>query len=205
MNLGGKMKKKLVNCISNLKKNKFLLCIAILIAILVFIVLLKTFGRYESNATGSAEAEVAFFVVDQSFETKTILLGEIVPSSEPYVYKFLVSNFNSKKRAEVNIEYDIEFITTTNLPLEYEIYKNENYNDVGANNIISNSYKLQDDYGTYFNHLIIDEKGSFSFKTNQTDEYYLVVKFNENYKDNPYKYEGVVESVRVEINAKQVI
>ena len=199
------MKKKLVNCISNLKKNKFLLCIAILIAILVFIVLLKTFGRYESNATGSAEAEVAFFVVDQSFETKTILLGEIVPSSEPYVYKFLVSNFNSKKRAEVNIEYDIEFITTTNLPLEYEIYKNENYNDVGANNIISNSYKLQDDYGTYFNHLIIDEKGSFSFKTNQTDEYNLVVKFNENYKDNPYKYEGVVESVRVEINAKQVI
>ena len=194
----GKLNSKKLICIL-----KVLVVIALLLIAIKF--LLDSLARYESNSNGNTDFDVAFFVIDESLQENTILLGKIVPRTKPYVYTFKVSNFKGDKRTDVNLIYDIELITTTNLPLEYKLYKNQNPSDTGAVNMISSNEILTDEYNTYFKKMLITNSGHFTYKQNETDVYNLVVNFNEEYKNNPDNFEGQIEGIRVKINAKQDI
>ena len=77
-------------------KKKFLL-VSKLIFILVAIVLItnisgKTYTRYESEADISANANVAFFVVEQGLYENHIYIDGLVPSSQPKYYRFYLTN-----------------------------------------------------------------------------------------------------------------
>ena len=50
-----------------------------------------------------------------------IKLGMLEPRAEEYSYTFSVSNNDNAKRTETSLEYDLKIITTTNLPLTYEV------------------------------------------------------------------------------------
>ena len=54
----------------------------------------NTSARYESQANVSAEANVAFFVVDQGTYENTISLSGLTPSLQPTYYTFYVKNYD---------------------------------------------------------------------------------------------------------------
>ena len=115
------MKKKII---------KFL--ILLLILILLVKIISSVLARYQSNATTNSNIQVAFYVLNENYEKMTLKLDSLYPREEPYVYNFSISNFKDEKMCETDMEYDLKIRTTTNLPLEYRLYSNQNYNDTDA-------------------------------------------------------------------------
>lgn len=195
--------------LENIDKKKLSYSLKIYFIIIFFCFAFNFIGiglsKYESNATSKAKPSIAFFLIEEGTYEKKLPLGRIVPSSDKYVYQFTVSNHNDEKTTDVSMEYTVTFITTTNLPLTYEVYKNENYTNNGATNIISNQEVYQDENNVYYNKITINDTGSFTHKENQTDIYNLVIDFDEIYQNTTEDYSGYVELVKVIIDAKQKI
>ena len=101
------------------------------------------------------------------------------------------------------MDYDITFITTTNLPLTYEVYKNENYTSNNAKNIIKNEETYQDEYGVYYKKITVNNEGTFTHLENETDIYNVVVEFPLEYQNSPTNYNGYVDLIKVVIDARQ--
>ncbi len=175
-----------------------LLCLFLIVNIIG-----RTHARYESEVDVSAEASVAFFLINQGTYENTISLTGLTPSPDPIYYTFYVSNFNEEKRANVNLEYSIKFETTTNLPLTYEIIRNESFSSEHTN-IISSTDIRQDDYDVFYKVFNCNGKYKFRYNTNEQDSYTLKVVFPESYKNNPDAYQGVVELFSIIIDATQV-
>ena len=153
----------MTNIIKNINKTKFLFFfkyIAIFLLVVFIINIMEiTYSKYSSSANGDAAANIAFFIVDVGTYENTISLNNLEPSNNDYIYKFTVNNFKNNKRTNVKLDYNIEFVTTTNLPLTYKIYKE------GTNNIITSNEIIQDG-DMYFNKLNTNEAGSFSYEEN---------------------------------------
>ena len=190
----------MTNIIKNINKTKFLFFfkyIAIFLLVVFIINIMEiTYSKYSSSANGDAAANIAFFIVDVGTYENTISLNNLEPSNNDYIYKFTVNNFKNNKRTNVKLDYNLEFVTTTNLPLTYKIYKE------GTNNIITSNEIIQDG-DMYFNKLNTNEAGSFSYAENQTEEYTLVVNFPITYNDKPDEYQGLIDSFMIKINATQ--
>lgn len=97
----------------------------VIISIMAF-KLVETFARYSSNSNSEASVNVAFWFLGNSAEEqqeKRIILEKLQPSNEYQAYSFSISNNNGTKTAQTDIKYQIDIITTTNLPLNYYLYK----------------------------------------------------------------------------------
>lgn len=191
----------------NFDKKKFLL-VSKLIFILVAIVLItnisgKTYTRYESEADISANANVAFFVVEQGLYENHIYIDGLVPSSQPKYYRFYVTNVKDEKRADVDLTYTIKFETTTNLPLQYEIIRNQTFEETHTN-IITSTTQRQDENDVYYKIYNTTGSRSFSHTQDEVDEYVMKVVFPLSEKDKPDAYQGVIEMFSIIINASQV-
>ncbi|MBQ6284860.1 MAG: hypothetical protein IJK67_00920 [Bacilli bacterium] len=188
-------------------KKKFLL-VTKLIFVFVSLVLIvniagRTYTRYESDVDVSANANVAFFVIDQGLYENQIYIDGLEPSSAPKYYRFYVTNKKNNKRADVDLEYTIKFETTTNLPLQYEIIRNQSFEGAHTN-IISNTLLRQDDNDVYYKVYNCDDVRTFSHLRDETDEYTLKVVFPLENKNKPDSYQGVIEMFSIIINASQV-
>lgn len=191
----------------NINTKKLFFSTKILFIILFFCFTFNFIGiglsKYDSTATSKAKASIAFFLIEEGTYEKNLPLGKIIPSKEKYVYPFTISNHNDNRITDVAMDYTVTFITTTNLPLTYEVYKNENYTSDGAKNLISSQEVYQDENQVYYNKITIDDVGSFSFSENQTDIFNLVIGFDEQYQNNPDNYSGYIDLVKVVVDAKQ--
>ena len=176
-----------------------ILCLTFLIIILN---IPSTLSKYTSNSSSDVKTDVAFYIVKTDYKTEEILLDEIVPREEPYVYTFEVSNKDGKNRTETNLSYDLSIRTTTNLPLEYELYLNEDYKDSGASTIFTSDNTEQDSDSTYFRNFKTDTK-YFSYLYDEKNTYQLVVRFPKDYID--YKYQDIYESIEITIKSKQIV
>ena len=125
----------------------------------------------------------------------------MLPSTTPYLYTFNVSNFKDAKKANVDLKYSIEIITTTNMPLNYRVYKGTNM----SQNTVSSDYYETDDNGMYYHHLVINDVSYFSYSQRQTDVYTLWVEYPIEYKAYPKEYAGIIDLVDIKINAEQVV
>lgn len=179
----------------------FIIIILLSIIIFAIIQIRNTLARYESMATTERDVDVAFWIVDNSFKSQRLLLGNIFPSAMPFEYTFTVSNFNGTKSAETDLEYELEIITTTNLPLSYEISKN----GTPCTNIIEELYSDEDDtfyrkikLETDTHNLIMDEG------TDTTDTFVIKVTFPESNSIN-LEYADLMEYINLNLNAKQII
>ena len=164
-----------------------------------------TFSRYQTDTSSDASISYAFYILKADYYTKEVKLGEMVPSDNAYVYNFTVSNNDGDDRLETNLEYDLWIETTTNLPLDYEIYMDENYDDQGSTNIISSDEIYKDgnlDDDAYFRKIMIP-KNYFSYTADEEHTYQLVVYFPKIYNGN--EYQDIVEGVFINIDSKQVI
>lgn len=198
------MMKGIKKFISHINKNDFrrylIFSIVFIVTIIVLGSLKLTQARYETVTRINASPVLAFFVVDVQSQTGQIKLEEMIPRTEPYLYTFNVSNFQGSRRANVDLTYSIEIITTTNMPLEFEIYKGNNAVDV----IDSDTFDT-DANGVYYRHLVINNVSTFSYTANSTDVYTLSVEFPLQYKNNPNDYAGIIDLVDIKINAEQVV
>ena len=173
--------------------------------LVVTLVAIRTFGftqaRYESEVELDVAPTLAFFIVDVTSTSGQIRLDSMVPRDEPYIYTFNVSNFKDNRRANVDLTYSIELITTTNMPLQFRIYKggNNQVNEIDSDTVTTDSN------GAYYRHLVINDVSQMSYNSNVTDTYTLWVLFPASNKAYPDTYEGRIDLVDIKINAEQVV
>ena len=190
---------------SNIDKNKFKRYLFFSVLLIVTLVAISRFSitqsRYETDAAINLNPTLAFFIVDVESQTGQIKLESMVPRTNPYLYTFTVSNFKNNKRANVDLTYSIEIITTTNMPLQFQIFKGNNMN---TNTIDSDTTTANSD-GVYLRHLVINAISTMNYSSNVTDTYTLWVSFPEMYKNNAEAYAGIIDLVDIKINAEQVV
>ncbi len=188
------------------QKKRFVILVLIMFLLIVVAIKLLQFAyaSYESTAKLNANIDKAIYLLEAEGLSFNIDPDKIVPSNDAYIYKFSVSNFNENKHSDIDIEYSINITTTTNLPLTYEIYRNENYDDENATNLFQNATIKQDVDGAWYNVLEGEEKYLFPYTEDMTDIYTLVIHFDESHKQNTDAYADNLESIEVEINSNQV-
>ena len=193
------------NILKNFNEKELKRYFAFSLIAMLLIVIISTFeftqARYETDTEVRLEPDLAFFIADVESQTGQIKLEGMLPASAPYLYTFNVSNFKDNKKANVDLKYSIEIITTTNMPLNYRVYKGNNM----TSNKVSNEYFDTDENGLYYHHLIINYIYTFTYNTKQTDVYTLWVEFPVEYKIYPKEYAGIIDLVDIKINAEQVI
>lgn len=183
------------------KKKLFMinkLTIAVIILIVILTIFPIVYSKFISETNGNSKVETAFYILNSDYFEANISLGKIVPSDEVYVYPFTISNNDGLNRLETKMKYDLKITTTTNLPLTYKLYMNENYD----NNIITEEKIIMDDNGTYFKELLTNSQ-FFGFNEDETNKYELYVYFPSSYDD--YNYQDIIEAVCISINSNQVL
>ena len=199
--------KGLKKIINNIDKKEFkrygLFTILLIITLIVFGTFKFTQARYETDTQLDISPSLAFFIVDVQSSTGQIRLESMVPSSTPYLYTFNVSNFktSSNKHANVDLTYSIEIVTTTNMPLNFRIFKG---NDLQTNEIDSDTVTT-DDNGVYYRHLRINDVSVMEYDEDVTDVYTLWVEFPLSCKNQPDAYAGIIDLVDIVIDAEQVV
>ena len=179
------------------------LLISLLSLILIVILIGRTLSKYETSATAQANIQAAFYLLNDDYKSMTIKLGMLEPRAEEYSYTFSVSNNDNEKRTETSLEYDLKIITTTNLPLTYELYMVKDGDDTTERvNAITNEEISPDEYGTYFRTISTNTE-SFGHQKNETNIYTLVVHFPEEYKQ--IQYQDIIESIEIKVDSRQLI
>ena len=196
---------------SNIKTRKKIILILVIAIIITFgtLVIRNSFSRYTSDAENNGNIDVAFYILNSSFnvQTERILISEMEPRDEAYTYTFSVSNFNENARAQVDMEYYVLMRATTNLPLSYKIYRKvgEEWKDY-SNNTRTNI--KEDTDGTYLKEITVmnneNKKFQFDYKQNLTDEFKIEVNFPTSYKSED-KYADLIESMELSIIGNQIL
>lgn len=179
------------------------LTIILLIAIIIFAInqIRKTLAKYQTEGDAQRDVDVAFWIVDNSFQTERILVEDIYPRQEPFEYTFTVSNFNQEgQKAETDLEYDITITASTYLPLSYEISKD------GV--ICTKDDQLyMDNDNTYYRKIQLlakDNDFSMDSNINETDTLVMKITFPEEYSSNS-EYADLIEDIKIELSARQII
>lgn len=180
-------------------RNLIILIVAIILLIIIGITI--TMARYRSTGNTEVMAEVAFFVVEEGFQTGNVMLEGLYPRADAFEYDFTVSNTDGTNVAETSIEYDMELVITTNLPLQIEIYKDGA--KLTSADDIENNIELDETRQCYIRRIKI-KNGSFTFNQSKTDIYTLSAVFPESYS-NVEEYEGMIDNVAITLEAKQKI
>jgi len=187
-------------------KKRLLLMGKLFILVIALIITLSltpiVFSRYETEAATVANTNIAFYILKENYYTESLSLVSMIPQSAPYVYNFTVANNDGINRVETDMEYDLSIITTTNLPLTYELYMNQTYDQTGATSAIISQNTTADEDGAYFK-TIKTAKQTFSYSANQANNYQLVIYFPTTYTH--YKYQDIAEMVRIVIESKQIV
>lgn len=186
------------------KKIKKSLIVLLLIAIIIIVIILlrKTLAKYETTTSSDKDVDVAFWIVNDDFKTGKILIKDIYPSDKSFDYTFSVSNFKQEdngsitKRAETDLQYELTFTMTTNLPLEYQIMKN--------GSIINTKQDIiTDTDGTYYKTFSL---GASEMRQGEdsTDNYTIRVTFPKE-NDTNAEYSDLIEYIKLDLNAKQIV
>ncbi len=181
-------------------KKKFISFNRITIAVIAIFILLSitrvAMARFESNGDGVAVGEIAFYIINPMTETQSLKMFDVKPDGNDYIFNIDVSNFSEDGTvSEVDLEYQLELITTTNIPVEYKIYLNNS-----ETNDFNNKEIFQDEDGMYFFRFQTPAQ-NFQRNIEKTDHYQLVVTFPSSY--NEETYQDLIDSVEVVINAQQ--
>lgn len=189
-------------------KRKFLLISKINILIIILLLIIKimpvTLSKYQSSGIGNMNSNIAFYLISADYLTQNIKLTDLTPSDEAYVYTFTIGNKKEEEISEVDIEYTLSIVTTTNLPLRYELYENTNYQEEGSVNLISatNTVVSSDSDGTYFQNFTLNKEELY-YQIPTTNTYTLVIYFDQT--NNDAKYQDVVEGIQIIVDSRQII
>ena len=198
---------------TNSKKIKILYS-KLIILILCFFIILRiislVLARYESEASGIANVDVAFYLLKEDYQTMTLNLDSYYPVGGTHVYTFSIGNCDGLRNAEIDIEYDLTIRTTTNLPLRYDLYMNEEYDDDDAQSIITSNVVALDEYNTYFR-TIRTNSIFMRYTQSITNVYQLVVYYPETLDNgnpnnpvyNSENYQNIIDMIEITIDGRQ--
>lgn len=191
----------------NKKRSVKYINILILIGIIILLIyaIQTILARYRSQGQAEFDAGIAFFAVEDTYKTGNIFLNQLYPRSKPYTYNITVSNVKEEKVAEVKISYEITIKTTTNLPLEFSIYKNDTLliDEEDTEEELSQVLELDESGENYIRKIHI-KNGQLKHSEAQTDTYKIEVLFPEEYSENE-ALEGILDNIEIEFNAKQIL
>lgn len=182
---------------------KFVLLVLFAI-FLSFFLFKKAFASYQSYSKLNSNIDKALYVLEAGALSFNIDQEQIIPSDTPYIYKFTISNFNASKHSDVDLNYHLSLTTTTNLPLTYKLYRNQNHDDPSATNLLSVSESKQDEDGAWYNVFSPTEDYTFEYTEKKTDTYTLVIIFPKSYKSNTL-YADNIDNIELKIESSQII
>ena len=198
--------KKFKNITYSNEKARFLVFVVGLFFILFLATYLlrAAYARYEVRAKINANIDKALYIFeDEKINFNLEPLG-IVPRDDPYTYKFSISNFNTSKQSDVDILYTLRVRTTTNLPINIKLYRNELFDDPGAVNLFSGADTKQDADGAWYRIYDVNDEYQFLYENKSTDVYTLVIEFPTSYAANTV-YANYIESIEVYIDSKKLL
>lgn len=206
-------------------KRRIKLIIAILIACILYRILFNSYSLFESEASSTADIDVAFYLVKDKYETKTITLDDMLPGDTQYV-KFTISNYymddnNNQIISETDMNCDLKIRTTTNLPLTYELYIDQDTNSDNLQNRLdiettSLDNMHWDEYNTIFKYLVLADQSdeqkaegitdtiNFKYDNPFDRTYILKVTFPNVYSQND-NFQNIMECIEITVDAQQVV
>lgn len=198
------------NKINNIKyftyKKRFLkvsLIFAVSILLIIYLIT-RAYGSYITTSKLRADIDKAVYIFEEETLSFNIDENKIIPSDDPYTYVFSVQNYNTTQTSDVDLTYNINIRSTTNLPLEIKLYRNENYNASGATNVIGSPTLRQDADGAWYRLYTESDDYPMSYNSNTKDVFTLVINFPRSYAIDT-TYVDITENIEVIINSKQVI
>jgi hypothetical protein len=206
-------------------KRRVKLLIVMIILLILYKIIFGSYSIYESKAKSEPTIDVAFYAVEASHTVKDIPLADLNPGDEVSV-TFTVANFettkdqwgNDKKiTSETDLEYDLIIRTTTNLKLEYELYKNQSDSSTNPVSILQEAenikqeetdgiimkYLLKKDASDYEKTNYVTDYESFKYDVPKINEYTLKIKFPEEYSD--VKYQNIMDCIEITVDSRQII
>ena len=181
-------------------KRRFKLLVSMLILFLLYKIVFSSFSLYESEANSDADADVAYFVLNDEYQSQVIKLDSMNPGdSQNFVFNisnYVLDDDSEEVVSEVDMEYTLKIRTTTNLPLEYELTRSQSAGEEETFELVT------DDDGTYFKKLL-EETGTFSCDQGYTNTYTLTITFPTN--ENDIKYQDLIECIEVSVDSRQII
>ena len=184
-------------------KRIFKLILTIFVLMLVHRIVFNSFSLYESNAVSEATIEVAYFLLDDTYDTQTIKLDEMLPG-DIQTCRFSIANYyideNTQEEVitETDMEYELKVRTTTNLPLKYRLSKSVD----GSNKVPIALDETQDAHDTYF-YTLIEESGEFRYTTGQSNVYTIEVEFPAEYDE--IEYQNIIECIEITVEGHQKV
>lgn len=175
---------------------ELIILFVLLIALAVLIPL--TLSRFKTEARSDAGVEIAYYCLKDSYEHTNITLDSMLPG-DIKTYRMSVSNNDGTNRTEVNMKYDIEIVTTTNLPLTYNFYYINENSHTRENAVISDVIALDSDEA-YFRTLKTSTR-NFTFSEDKTDIFELEIIFPSNLDSSDYQ--NIAENIEIRVNSKQ--
>lgn len=178
----------------------------IIVGMFLILLLFTSFGllsfayaSYQSEVKLTANIDQALYVFGGEKLSFNIEPSKIVPSSTPYTYKFSVSNFDANKQSDVNIEYMIEVKTTTNLPLQLSLFRND-----APDNLLDVVSVETDVDGSWYKIYKVSDSFKMNYVDKITDIYTFQVFFPPEYSQDTV-YADKIENIEIILKSAQAI
>lgn len=200
------MIRNIINKINNIKYKEQKLRLIGFGCALLFILFLSGFlfsislASYQSQTRLRANIDKALYIFNRDKMSFNIDSSKIIPSDDPYTYKFSISNYKEDRESDFNIVYTLKIKTTTNLPLGFKLYKNTDLN----NNILSAAEIRQDVDGSYYRVYTVNDEVLMEYKDKIIDVYTLSVDFPKKYAED-LTYADCIEAIEVIIDSSQAV
>lgn len=176
-------------------KNNILVFIVVSLSIIGLFCFSSSFGIYSSSKESTAKIDLAYSLVEVDDQEKNLSLSNILPDNKERYLIISVSNFTEDKIIDINMKYNIKIKTTTNLPIKYNLY-DENDNLLSTNNEL-----LRDEYGTIF-YSITTDSINITYDKKITNIYKIGYTLDDEYATE--EYQDIIELLSVSINAEQM-
>ena len=79
-----------------MSKNRTILIKKIIVLILCILIVIRiitlVMSKYETSSNSEANIDTAFYVLNDDYQTMSLNLDSLIPSSNPYVYTFSISS-----------------------------------------------------------------------------------------------------------------
>ena len=188
------------------EKKRFLLFVVLIVLVLgtAFFLLRMAYARYEMRSKLVANIDKALYIFESGQTSFNLEPTGIIPSNDPYTYRFSVANFTESKISDVDLSYRITIRTTTNLPLTFELYRNQLPTDNGAVNLLSGCTDVQDEDDAWYHVYEINTDYTMLYSAQTTDYYTLVINFPLSYASD-MKYVNTIENIEITLKSKQMV
>jgi hypothetical protein len=199
--------KKQIDKIPYLKEKKRFITFSIgLFAILLLSTYLfqVAYSRYEVRTKLMANIDKALYLFKSETVSFNLDSSGIIPRDQSYQYRFSVSNFTTDASSDVDLTYNVKVRTTTNLPLQISMYRNQLPEDNDAVDIFSGSTNIQDEDSAWYHLYDAESNYEMLYETRKTDVYTMVITFPAQYANNEI-YANYIESIEVILESKQMV